>query len=244
MTSFATKDPVDDKAGLSRRKFLTDAGLVIGGVATLSTMVACSGEGNKLAFPLSIPASSGYLLVDHIKCAGCLTCMMACSLVNEGTVNPSLSRIQIVQSSFAVFPNDVRQYQCRQCQTPVCVTNCPTGAAYIDIEHGNVRVINQDKCTGCMRCIEGCPQQPHRTIYNPVTGTACKCDLCLNAKYLGAAGGPGGKQACVASCPMQAIQYTDEMPDQTGDVGYDINLRNENAVLIQISEVPVPLESE
>ena len=236
---------IDGKAPLSRRRFIADLGLIVGGTVAATTLAGCepdTPEAKDATYPLSIPVAKGFLLVDHVKCAGCMVCMMACSLANQGVVNPSLSRIQIVQSSFNVFPNDIRQYQCRQCQTPVCVTNCPTGAAHIDTAHGNIRVIDEDVCIGCKQCLESCPQMPHRTIWNPIKQKSSKCDLCLNAKYLGAEGGPGGTQACVAACPMQAIKFTEIMPNQTGDVGYDVNLRNENAVDVQISEVPVRLE--
>ena len=56
----------------------------------------------------AFPVSNGYLLVDNKKCQGCLTCMLACSLVNEGTENLSLSRIQVLQNPFARFPEDLR----------------------------------------------------------------------------------------------------------------------------------------
>jgi protein NrfC len=66
----------------------------------------------------AIPASEGYLLVDTKKCQGCLSCMLACSLVHEGTENLSLARIQILQNSFAKFPDDLTMAQCRQCVEP------------------------------------------------------------------------------------------------------------------------------
>jgi len=234
---------------VSRRNFLKGAGVAAGAAASgaaLLSLAACDKTEGETAikFPLTVPESEGYLLVDHIKCAGCLTCMMACSMAHYGVANLSLSRIQIVQSSFDVFPNDLRQYQCRQCEFPVCVIACPNGAAYIDEDHGNVRVIDQEKCTGCYTCIQACPQTPHRTIWNPITEKSSKCDLCINAKYLGAEGGPGGTQACVSTCPMYAIKFTDEMPDQRGDLGYDLNLRTENAVNRDISEFPIFVDEE
>jgi protein NrfC len=241
------------KGSVTRRQFLVGSGLVL----AAGTLAACSPKTETVTEkvtekatekvtttvtgPGTYAASTGYLLVDHIKCAGCMTCMMACSAANEGKVDLGLSRIQIVQDSFDVFPDDVRQYQCRQCTTPVCVINCPTGACKVDAANGNVRTIDQSKCAGCQTCLKSCPQTPHRTIWNDTTKKASKCDLCASAKYLGAGvkGGPGGVQACVNVCPMQAIKFTATMPDQTGDIGYDVNLRNANAVKIQISEVPV-----
>ena len=45
---------------------------------------------------------------------------------------------------------------CRQCVTPVCVENCPVGAAYIDTANGNVRRIDEEKCIGCGLCVSVC----------------------------------------------------------------------------------------
>jgi len=33
--------------------------------------------------PFKAPLSEGYLIVDSKKCAGCIACMLACSLVHE-----------------------------------------------------------------------------------------------------------------------------------------------------------------
>lgn len=60
-----------------------------------------------------IPLSEGYLVVDSRKCAGCIACMLACSLVHEGCANPSLARIQVEQASFAPYPVDTAIHVCR-----------------------------------------------------------------------------------------------------------------------------------
>ena len=60
---------------------------------------------------MALPASEGYLLVDTKKCAGCDTCMLSCSMVHHGRVNPSLSRIQITKNPFGSFPHDMEQVQ-------------------------------------------------------------------------------------------------------------------------------------
>ena len=98
--------------------------------------------GPVLATPNEIPPADGYLLVDIEKCQGCLSCMLACSLVHEGVESLSLSRIQIMQNSFASFPDDLTIEQCRQCVDPACVKVCPTGALRADSEYGNVRRVH------------------------------------------------------------------------------------------------------
>ena len=178
--------------------------------------------------PSKFSLSEGYLVVDPKKCAGCITCMLACSMVHEGEAAPSLSRIQVVQSAFKPFPEDIVLSICRQCVNPLCVKACPTEALYVDTENGNLRVIDESLCDGCMDCIRACPYAPSRIIWAHEKKVATKCDLCLDTPYWNQEGGPDGKQICVEICPMRAIRFVKEVPKQKGDAGYNVNLRNEH----------------
>lgn len=213
-----------EKSGVSRRNFLklgsgAAVAVAVGGV--LAKIV----PGRKGV--VAVPASEGYLLVDTKKCQGCATCMLACSLVHEGKENLSLSRIQMTQNPFAGTPGDLTLTQCRQCVDPACVEACPTGALGADEINGGIRMVNQSKCIGCMRCIEACPYEPARLQWNPEAKQAQKCDLCADTPYWNEDGGVNGKQACVEVCPVDAIQFTAEIPSQEGDTGYDVNLRGD-----------------
>jgi protein NrfC len=207
---------------LSRRDFLKigSSSLAALGIGALAGGWIDLGDG-----VVALAASEGYLIVDTKKCAGCETCMMACSLAHEGRSNPSLSRIQIIQDNFETFPNDITINMCRQCPTAPCVQVCPTYANHVDKKNANIRLIDPEKCIGCQKCIEACPYTPSRVIWNYEDKHAQKCDLCLNTPHMKEKGGPNGKQACVSVCPMNAIKFTTEIPIQTGDAGYDVNLR-------------------
>lgn len=222
---------------ITRRYFLRIAGTVAIGVG------AGGYAGVKEALPKivkladgrsGIPVSEGYLLVDVKKCQGCVSCMLACSLVNEGVENLSLSRIQVIQNSFDKWPHDLTIEQCRQCVDPACVTACPEEALKVDARFGNVRrVVEIEKCIGCGACIEECPYTPARPLMvndEKYGGDlkARKCELCANAPYHWdpVGGGPQGKQACVEVCPVGAIQFTTQVPKQEGDTGYKVNLRD------------------
>ena len=177
--------------------------------------------------------SRGYILIDSKKCSGCTSCMLACSLVNEGEENLSLSRIQVMQTSFGRFPDDIAIQQCRQCVVPACVQACPAKALFIDPKRGNMRRIDETKCKeyqirsgGCQKCNEACGQRPHMSIWNHEKQIAIKCDLCSTARYWKEKGGIAGKQACVEVCPMRAIKLVKETPPQIGNQGYNVNLRN------------------
>jgi protein NrfC len=207
---------------ISRRNFLKLTGSVVIGSGVPSELVWLR---DGLA---AIPASEGYLLVDTKKCQGCLSCMLACSLVHEGTENLSLARIQILQNSFAKFPDDLTMAQCRQCVEPPCVEACPEKALYVDKKNGNIRIVDVKKCIGCKACVQACPYEPGRALWNPEKKRALKCDLCSDAPFWSEKGGVKGKQACVEVCPLNAIQFTKKIPEQKGDSGYRVNLRGES----------------
>ena len=178
---------------------------------------------------MKFPRSEGYLVVDSKKCAGCISCMLACALVHEGEENLLLSRIQISRNIFGRYPKDIKAMTCLQCAKPKCVDICPTGACYVDAAHGNVRVIDESKCDGCQQCLEACSVAPHMTIWNHEKHVAMKCDLCLNAPYWSERGGPDGKQACVEVCPMKAIELVRKAPIQPEDVANDVVTLREEA---------------
>jgi protein NrfC len=211
---------------VSRRSFLKIVG-VFTISATGMSLFSCD------ELPVSADASLGYILVDSRKCQGCLTCMISCSLVNEGAVNLSLSRIQVSQNSFGFYPDDKNITQCRQCEDPKCVEYCANGALIIDKDNGNIRRVNPNNCVGCGRCVQACPYQPKRPFVAPddrYAGLlkAHKCDLCLNAPYhfSSTGGGINGLRTCESVCPMNAIKFTTVMPVQEGTEGYEVNLRD------------------
>jgi protein NrfC len=218
-------DHKGQNGAITRREFMKVTGAII--------LVAGFGEHGVYAAG-EMPPADGYLLVDVEKCQGCVSCMLACSLIHEGVESLSLARIQVMQDSFEGFPNDLTIEQCRQCVDPACVQVCPTGALAADGDYGNVRLVDKEKCIGCGLCHRACPFTPSRAFLaaEEAYGGAAKsrkCDLCADTPYHwdAAGGGPDGKQACVAVCPVGAIAFTREIPEQAGDGGYRVNLRGE-----------------
>jgi protein NrfC len=218
------------KKSVLRRDFLAGSGAAIAagalGVCAPESVAAVLTETAAPTTKPSYAASTGYLVHDSRLCLGCQSCMFACSMTHEGEANPSLSRIQIIRDapSFTKYPCDIVMSVCRQCISPLCVQNCPTGACHVDEANGNIRMIDQTKCIGCRRCINSCPQRPHRTIWNPVKRKSTKCDLCADAAYWSQPGGPDGHQACVETCPVKALKLVTEAPPQLDIAGYDVNL--------------------
>ncbi len=218
-----SEKPRDKEKKIDRREFLVGSGAAIAAGALVAGL---PGVASAAASNQTYPKSEGYIVYDSRLCLGCQSCMFACALTHEGVANPSLSRIQIIREApaFAKYPYDVVMSVCRQCVSPLCVQNCPTGACHVDEANGNIRRIDQKKCIGCKKCIQACPQDPHKTIWNPVIKKSAKCDLCESAPYWNEKGGPKGKQACVETCPVKALKLVTEAPLQTDINGYDVNL--------------------
>ncbi len=240
----------DGSKQFSRRKFLQIVGVFtisVSGAGLFSCEEGRQGGQNAgcgmeiVGGPAGTPPDQaagdcmGYILVDRAKCQSCYTCMTSCSLANEGAASFSYSRIQVAVDAFGSYPDDVLISQCRQCRDPQCVANCPTGALMIDADHGNIRLIDVEKCIGCGMCVQSCPFEPKRPLVAPHEQydgepKSRKCDLCLNAPYhFDPAGGGVGENAvrtCEAVCPMRAIKFFPLMPQQEGSSGYTVNLRN------------------
>jgi protein NrfC len=212
------------KTKVLRREFLVGGGTALAAGA-LKVFTPESAEAAPAA-AVTYEPSTGYIIYDSRLCLGCQSCMFACSMTHEGEANPSVSRIQIIrqETSFAKYPSDIVLSVCRQCVSPLCVQNCPTGACHVDAANGNVRRIDEQKCIGCKRCINSCPQRPHRPVWNAAKKKSTKCDLCTNAPYWSRQGGPNGTPACVTICPAKALKLVKEPPPQTDIAGYDVNL--------------------
>src|SRR5690606_30181478 len=69
---------------------------------------------------------------------------------------------------------------CLHCETPACVTVCPTGASYKRAEDGIV-LVDEAKCIGCKLCSWACPYGARE--YSAVEGVMKKCTLCIDRIY-------------------------------------------------------------
>ena len=140
------------------------------------------------------------IYVDADSCTGCRTCQVACKDKNNLSTGENIRKVNTYCTG--VFP-EVSMYHismsCNHCTNPMCVAVCPTGAMYKD-EDGLVQH-NDDVCIGCKACVSACPYE--EPVFVESLGIVQKCDGCagLRAK--------GEQPACVASCPMRAIEFGD-----------------------------------
>lgn len=95
---------------------------------------------------------------------------------------------------------------CLHCETPDCVTVCPTGASYKRAEDGIV-LVDADKCIGCQLCAWACPYGARE--FSIERGTMQKCTLCVDRIYNETLDEADRQPACVMACPTRARHFGD-----------------------------------
>jgi Fe-S-cluster-containing dehydrogenase component len=158
--------------------------------------------------------SSYTLFVDLDRCWGCGTCEVACAL--EKDAGPGTALINVVRIDEAgkndgkntgLFLRSFIPVLCLQCDNPVCVESCPSGAILKDL-NGIVRIDAEScvACGACGACEEACP---YGAIHlDPKSGKARKCDLCLDRLET------GRLPACAQHCPGRAITIYPPEPEE------------------------------
>jgi Fe-S-cluster-containing dehydrogenase component len=95
---------------------------------------------------------------------------------------------------------------CLHCETPDCVTVCPTGASYKRAEDGIV-LVDDAKCIGCKLCSWACPYGAREI--SPTRGVMQKCTLCVDRIYNDTLAPEDREPACVRACPTRARHFGD-----------------------------------
>jgi anaerobic dimethyl sulfoxide reductase subunit B len=97
---------------------------------------------------------------------------------------------------------------CNHCEDPACVKACPTKCIYKEPEFGIVLTEGTRACIACQRCKQACPWDSPQYYDNnikkynqndPARPRMTKCTLCIDRIK------EGLKPACVAGCPMRAL---------------------------------------
>lgn len=134
-------------------------------------------------------------------CVGCRTCQVACKDKNELPVGALYRSVSTYETG--VFPTAMGYHlsiACNHCENPACVRVCPTEAMYVDEADGTVQH-NDESCIGCKSCIMACPYDA--PSYRESMGIVGKCNACKELREA------GEENACVASCPMRALEFGD-----------------------------------
>ncbi|MEJ2677653.1 MAG: dimethylsulfoxide reductase subunit B [Gemmatimonadota bacterium] len=145
---------------------------------------------------------------DATACSGCKACQIACKDKQGSPLGVRWRRVYEVagggwRQRGAAWVHDVFAYNlsvaCNHCERPICMEVCPTRA--ITQREDGVVLLDAERCMGCRYCEWACPYGAPQ--YDPDAGRMSKCDFCVD---LLDAGRP---PACVASCPMRALDFGD-----------------------------------
>jgi tetrathionate reductase subunit B len=154
------------------------------------------------------------MVIDSTKCIDCKGCVAACKVANK--VPEGQWRNWIKHDDVVPIPGVRMQGQarfqpgaCMHCDTPSCVSACPTGATYKHHETGEV-VIDTGLCIGCGNCLPACPYGAR--YRNELTRKADKCNYCSERRANGLL------PACVDTCPTKARVFGD-INDPTSEAG-------------------------
>ena len=123
---------------------------------------------------------------------------------------------------------------CLHCETPACVTVCPTGASYKRVDDGIVLVV-EDKCIGCKLCSWACPYGARE--YSEVEGVMKKCTLCVDRIYNEHLDEADRQPACVQACPTKARHFGD-LGDPDSAVSKLVADRNGVALMPELGYAP------
>ena len=124
---------------------------------------------------------------------------------------------------------------CLHCETPACVTVCPTGASYKRAEDGIV-LVDEAKCIGCKLCSWACPYGARE--YSAVEGVMKKCTLCVDRIYNEHLEEAERQPACVQACPTRARHFGD-LGDPESKVSQLVAERGGVALLPELGYAPV-----
>ncbi|MGT2466055.1 4Fe-4S dicluster domain-containing protein [Mesorhizobium atlanticum] len=190
------------------------------------------------------------LVIDLDTCVGCQACVTACKEWNTGGHMAPLTDVDPYGGHVdGVWFNRVHSYEhttesgsrtvnfprsCLHCETPACVTVCPTGASYKRASDGIV-LVDEDKCIGCKLCSWACPYGARE--FDTDVGVMKKCTLCVDRIYNDNLAAEDRVPACVAACPTSARHFGD-LGDPASAISQLVEERGGVALMPELGHKP------
>lgn len=152
-------------------------------------------------------------VIDSSCCNGCHNCQIACKdehVDNDWTPyakpQPDTGQFWLkvhekVRGSVPKVKVSYVIHMCQHCENPACVSVCTDNA--FDRRDDGLLILNPEKCTGCMKCVDACPYDA--IFANPEANIAQKCTGCAHLLDDG-----WSVPRCVDTCPHDAIRFVDE----------------------------------
>jgi Fe-S-cluster-containing dehydrogenase component len=191
------------------------------------------------------------LVIDLDTCVGCHACAVNCKEWNTGGHSAPLPDFDPYGANVSgVWFNRIHTFEagegdasrtvhfpksCLHCETPACVTVCPTGASFKRAEDGIV-LVNPDTCIGCKLCSWACPYGARE--FDSDEGVMKKCTLCIDRIYNENMAEDERVPACVSTCPASARHFGD-LGDPQSDVSRLVADRGGYALMPETEYAPV-----
>ena len=138
---------------------------------------------------------------DQSRCTGCYACVIACRDKHD-IEDTAVSWRRVIETETGAYPGVQLSYvslSCCHCAAPACADACPVEAIAKRPEDG-IMTVDREAClgSGCGACKDACPWSVPQ-----FAGTGDDkmqmCTFCLDRLQ------QGKKPACVAACPLYAL---------------------------------------
>lgn len=152
-------------------------------------------------------------VVDIARCNGCFSCQIVCKDEHWDADWGSIAKPQPLTGQFWMKVSEkVRgqcpvvhvayyPFMCAHCDDAPCAAVCAADA--FDRREDGLLILNPDKCTGCMLCVDACPAG---AIYpNETAKIAQKCTGCAHLLDEG-----WSEPRCVDACATGALSFGEE----------------------------------
>ena len=157
-------------------------------------------------------------VIDISKCNGCCNCQIACKDEHVGNDWTPYAKPQPDTGHFWIKVNEMVRGSvpkvkisyvpslCMHCDDPPCLSVCADNAIYK--RKDGIVIINPEKCTGCLKCVDSCPYGA--LYFNQDLKIVQKCTGCAHLLDKG-----WKEPRCVEVCPTGALRFgeEDEFPE-------------------------------